>query len=108
MLTRSEAKQLIARILSHSRTKDCQVTVGERDLAQTRCANNTITTSGRSLGIAVTISSTRDRRTGTVVTGDTSDDALRRAVAQSEELARLSPVDPEYVEPSGVEHYPDI
>ena len=108
MLSRDEAKKLIEQILSHSKADDCQVTVGERDLAQTRFAVNSITTSGRSAGVAIYVSSTKDRRTGQVATNETSEGALRKAVAQSEELAGFTPPNPEYVEPLGAQKYPEI
>src|SRR5437870_4990585 len=108
MLSRKEAHRLIERVLSYSKLPDCQVTIGEVDLAQTRFAENSITTSGRSTSAAITIASTMDRRTGTMLVNETSSEALRQAVAQSEALARFAPVDPEYVGPLGAQDYPAI
>jgi predicted Zn-dependent protease len=108
MLSRDDAKKLIEQILSYSKADDCQVTIGERDFAQTRFAVNSITTSGRSAGVAIYIASTKDRRTGEAATNETSEEALRRAVAQSEELAGFAPANPEYVEPLGAQKYPEI
>jgi predicted Zn-dependent protease len=108
MLSRDDAKKLIDQILSYSKADDCQVTIGERDFAQTRFAVNSITTSGRSAGVAIYIASTKDRRTGEAATNETSEEALRRAVAQSEELAGFAPANPEYVEPLGAQKYPEI
>ncbi|HXE90268.1 MAG TPA: TldD/PmbA family protein [Terriglobales bacterium] len=108
MLSRDDARKLIDQVLSYSKADDCQVTIGERDLAQTRFAVNSITTSGRSDGVAIYIWSTKDRRTGQVATNETSEDALRKAVARSEELAGFAPPDPEYVEPLSPQKYPEI
>lgn len=108
MLSQTEAKQLIAKVLSFSKADDCDVTVGGVEHANTRFARNSITTSGRATSIALRISSTKGTKTGTIATNETSDTALRAAVARSEELAALAPPDPEYMEPVGPQKYPEI
>ncbi len=106
MLTRDQAKQLVEKVLSFSKADDCSVTVGALDLAQTRFAANSITTSGKSSGTAIIVSSTKDRRTGSIATNEASDESLRAAVARAEELASFAPQDPEYVEPLAPQQYP--
>src|SRR5574337_696995 len=108
MLSQTEAKQLITKILSYSKADECDVTVGAVDTANTRFARNSITTSGRADAIAIRISSTKGTKAGSIATNETSDTALRAAVARSEELAALAPPDPEYIEPVGPQKYPDI
>ena len=108
MLSETEAKQLIAKVLSFSKADECDVTVGAVESANTRFARNSITTSGRTSSIAVRISSTKDTKTGTIATNETSETALRAAVARSEELSALAPPDPEYIEPVGPQKYPEI
>lgn len=107
MLTRDQAKQLVEKVLSFSKADNCEVTVGALDLAQTRFAANSITTSGKSSGVAINISSTKDRRTGTIATNEASDESLRAAVARAEELASFAPQDPEYIEPLAPQKYPE-
>lgn len=107
MLSRDEAGRLVEKVLSFSKADDCAVTVGALDLAQTRFAANNITTSGKSSGIAINISATNDRRTGTITTNEASDESLRAAVARAEELAGFAPQDPEYIEPLGPQKYPE-
>ena len=108
MLTRDQAKALIDKILNLSKADECAVMIGTSDLANTRFADNQVTTSGRSEGIVVSIASTIGTRTGNIRTNETSDDALRAAVARSEELARFAPPDPEYVEPISAQKYPEV
>lgn len=108
LITPDEAKKLIEKILSYSKADDCSVTLGASDTANTRFANNSITTSGRGSGIAIHISSILGTQTGSLASNETSDEALRAAVAKSEELARYAPPDPEYVEPLGPQKYPAI
>src|SRR5262245_13968989 len=107
-ITRDEARRLIDRILASSRADECSVTIGAADTANNRFANNSITTTGDTRAIAITISSTRGTRTGSISTNETSDAALEAAVRKSEELAGYTPPDPEYVEPVGPQTYGEV
>lgn len=109
ILTQEQSKRIIDKVLSFAQAEDCSVSVNGNENIQTRFANNSITTSGRhssmSVGISVT---TKDGRNGSTSVSETSDDALKAAVAKAEEMASLSPPDVEYVEPLGPQKYPEI
>jgi len=108
IISRDEAKQLIERVLALSKAGDCQVRLSSSESSYTRYANNEITTSGTTEDFTLTIAATIDKRTGVVSINETSDAALKHAVARVEEIARISPPDPEYVEPLGPQQYPEI
>ena len=105
MLTREQAQKLTAKILSFSKFPDCYAAIAETETAHIRFANNGVTTSGLTFEREITISSTREGRTGTIRVSETGDDALRAAVAQSEENAAISPVNQEPVEPLPPQKY---
>src|SRR5438093_4641201 len=96
ILSRDEAKQLIDRVLALSKAGDCQVRLISSENSYTRYANNEITTSGTTEDFSLTIAVTMDKRTGVVSINETTEPALKRAVARTEEIARISPPDPEY------------
>ncbi len=106
MLSREQAQKLVEKILSYSKFADCTVSVVESEQAHTRFANNSVTTAGFGKEREITISSTRETKTGTAQTTDMDESALRAAVARSEELAGLAPPNPEYTEPPGPQNYP--
>jgi predicted Zn-dependent protease len=108
LMTLDEARNIIDKIFSYSKADECNVAVGAADIANNRFANNSITTTGESKAIAITISSTKGTQTGTVATNETSDAALKAAVEKSEELAGYAPPDPEYIEPIGPQKYPVV
>ncbi len=64
MLDREQAAKLTAKILSWSDYPECSVSINESEVAQVRFARSGITTSGLSLRRTITISSTREGRTG--------------------------------------------
>lgn len=108
MLTRDQAQKLAEKILSFSQFPECTVTLSESEEVNVRFANNGVTTSGFTLERTVTVSSTRERKTGTSSTTQTDDDALRAVVRRSEELAELAPPNQEHMPPLGPQQYPAI
>ena len=108
MLTRDQAQKLAEKILSYSKLPECSVAIEESESAHIRFANNGVTTSGLMIERDIQISSTREGRTGTTRISDVDDAALKAAVALTEELAAVSPVNEEYVEPLGPQKYPTL
>lgn len=104
----NDYRKLVETILSYSKFPDCTVSIGEREEAQVRFANNGITTAGLTRERAITISSTQEGKTGTAETTEIEESALKAAVARSEELARIAPPNPEYVAPLGPQEYPRV
>jgi predicted Zn-dependent protease len=84
------------------------VTLSASEDLNIRFARNSITTSGFTIDRSVSISSTRDRKTGVTRTDSTDDSALRAAVKRSEELAAIAPANPEHMPPLGPQQYPAI
>lgn len=109
MLTKQDAKNLVDKILSYSKLPECEINIDSSETVFIRFANNGITTSGYQITQNVSITSTTgDKRSGNSTVSETSDDALRRGVEQSEELARISKTDPEHVTPLGPQQYPTL
>lgn len=108
MKTTQDYRKLAEKILEFSDYPDCSVSITEREEAQVRFANNGITTAGLTRERTITISSTREGKTGTVQTTEVDESALRAAVKRSEEMAAFAPPNPEYVEPLGPQKYPEV
>ena len=107
MLTKTQAQALLSGVLKHSKFTDCTVSIAESDDAHLRFANNGVTTSGNSLRRTVTISSTREGKTGLVRLTEVDEAKLRDAVRRSEDLADTNPANPENMPPLGPQAYPD-
>src|SRR5256885_11150522 len=108
MWTDKQAKALTDRILSFSKAPECEVTVNQFRSSYTRFAANEVTTSGAVDDLRIHISSRGGGRSGSVTLNDPDPDALREAVARSEELMAISPVDPEFIEGLDRQKYPAI
>ncbi|HZN04780.1 MAG TPA: metallopeptidase TldD-related protein [Candidatus Polarisedimenticolia bacterium] len=107
-LTAKEARALADRILSFSRVEECEVTIEARESAHTRFAASDVTTAGIATTLALTITSRKRGKSGTVQVSETDPASLERAVRRSEEILGLAPESPEWVEELGPQTYPAI
>jgi predicted Zn-dependent protease len=93
--TKEQAKALIDRALALSKADETFVSLNGGDSGNLRFARNTATTSGASSGYNLAVSASFGKRSGTVTTAEFDDGSLQRAVRNAEEIARLSPENPE-------------
>ena len=105
MLTREQAKKLADKALSFSTFPECDVSISSSERASIRFALNGITTSGFTINQSMSITSMRDGRVGNTTVDEFDDKSLREAVQRAEQLALVSPPNPEREEPLGPQKY---
>ena len=93
--TKEQAKALTDRALAFSKAEETLVTLNGGERANLRFARNTATTSGASSGYNLAITAAFGKRAGTVTTAEFDDASLQRAARNAEEIAKLSPENPE-------------
>ncbi len=108
ILSRDEAQALTQRILGMSHADECRVSVGSGLQANTRWADNGVSTSGDSTNDSINVRSSFGRRTGSASTNIVTDLGLQHAVEMSERIARLSPEDREAMPELGPQTYRDV
>jgi predicted Zn-dependent protease len=101
----SEARALIERVVKMSKADSIMVQLGDGTATNLRFADNQVSTAGSVKQSGLSIVSSFGPKHAAVVTNDLSDEGLRRAVAQSEALAKLAPDDPEAMPELGPQHY---
>ncbi|GLI92136.1 TldD/PmbA family protein [Methylocystis echinoides] len=104
-LTSDDAKALSDKILARSNADACVVKIDGGEDHSLRFARGGATTNLATSEISLRISSHIGGRIGSVTTTRLDDEALEAARARSEEIARMLPVDPEYVAPLGPQRY---
>jgi predicted Zn-dependent protease len=105
LLNEQESKALCDKLLGYVKADDAEVSVTSGVSSHLRFADNSFRTSGRREDTDVTVTVWIDQKKGSA-TGNESDDAsLRGVVEQAEQLARVSPVDREYVPSLGPQNY---
>jgi predicted Zn-dependent protease len=108
MLTREQAKKLTEKALAFSTFPECDVRVNSLERAFVRFAVNGITTSGFTIEQSVSITSARDGKSGSATVDEFDDRPLREAVQRSEEIAMISPADPERPPSLVPQKYPEV
>ena len=108
MLARDEALKICEVVLDHAKAagaEDAAVSLGNTVESHARFADNRITTSGRSEDIDITATVWVGRRRGSATVNDTSADALQRIAGDAVQIAKVSPVQREYVPTLGPLEY---
>jgi predicted Zn-dependent protease len=107
-LTRAAARQLAERVLALSKAEGCQVNISANAAGNTRYARNEATTGGDADNATVTVTSRFGKRAASVGTNVLDDSGLARAVQASEELAKLTPENPELMPLLPAQVYPEV
>jgi predicted Zn-dependent protease len=107
ILTKEEARALMAKVLSYSKADECEVNLSGTDSANIRYARNSVSTSGKVSQSQLVVSSAYGKKLGIATINEFDDASLEKVVRRSEELARLAPENPEYVPFLGPQTYPD-
>ena len=111
-MTYDDARNLTKKILSFATVKEAQVRVELVRQASLRFARNAVSTSGASESTTVTVTAWKGTRKASAAAAmalpGADDSTLRRLVAEAEELAGLSPEDPEHVELLGEQKYLEV
>lgn len=105
MLTLQQAKDLAKKVISYSTFPGCDVTISTTERSSIRFALNGITTSGFTIGQTMSITAEKEGRTGSTTVDEFDDRSLREAVQRTEQLALLSPPNPEREGPIGPQKY---
>jgi predicted Zn-dependent protease len=108
ILTREQTQNIIERAVKMSKADSISVNVGSSYTTNVRFAANQMSTSGGVTDGQINVQSSFGNTHAVVSINDPSDESLRRAVAQSEALAKLSPEDPEAMPPLGPQTYEPV
>lgn len=108
LITEKEARELTERMLGYVKAEDATVSVGSENYSHLRFAANAFTTSGARENTTVGVTVWIDKKRGSSSTNEMDDESLRAVVAQAESLARISPVDREYLPTLGQQTYKPV
>src|SRR5215207_2898391 len=97
LLTEKEARAICEKLLSYVKADDATVGVSSENYGHLRFASNAFTTSGARENVSVGVTVWIDKKRGAASTNEIDDESLTSTVALAEQLARISPVDREYM-----------
>ena len=105
ILTREEAEAIVQKAITLSKADAIDVQVNTYTQGNIRFADNQVSTSGSTTDAQLGIQSAFGPKHAVVTTNDLSDESIKRAVDQSERIARLAPDDPESMPQLGAQKY---
>ena len=97
LLTEKDARTICEKLLSYVKADDASVGVNSEKYSHMRFASNAFTTSGARENVTVGVTVWINNKRGAASTNEIDDESLKATVALAEQLARISPVDREYV-----------
>ena len=97
ILTKDEARRIFEKVMSYSKADECESNLNGNIGGNIRYARNTVTTSGMQNDMTLVAQSSYGKKTGTATINEFDDASLEKVVRRSEELAKLAPENPEYV-----------
>ena len=108
LLTETEARAICEKLLGYVKADDAVVNVNSENYSHLRFAANAFTTSGARENVSIGVTVWIGGRRGSASTNEIDDELLKSAVALAEQLARISPVDREYMPTLGKQTYKPV
>ncbi|MBL0171612.1 MAG: TldD/PmbA family protein [Gemmatimonadaceae bacterium] len=108
ILTREQAQAIVEKAIKWSKADAVDVQVNTYTQGNIRFADNQVTTAGSTTDAQLGIQSAFGAKHAVVTTNDLSDEAIKRAVEQSERLAKLAPDDPEVMPQLSAQQYTPV
>ncbi len=105
ILSRDECKAILDKVLGFSKADGCEANLNGETNGNIRYARNTVSTSGTVDDLTLVVQSNFGQRMGTATINEFDDASLEKVVQRSEELAKLAPENPEFVEVLGPREY---
>src|SRR4249919_2315298 len=99
ILSKEEALSLLKKVLGYSKADACEISLSGSEGGNIRYARNDVSTAGDISTITLAVSTTFGKKTGTATINEFDDPSLEKVVRRAEELAQLSPENPEYMPP---------
>ncbi|RIV30461.1 TldD/PmbA family protein [Flagellimonas lutimaris] len=103
--TKEEAKMILEKALSFSKADACEINLSGSNSGNIRYARNTVSTAGYRSTQSLVVQSSFGKKVGTATIDEFDDASLEKVVRRAEELAQLSPENPEFMPPLGPQEY---
>ena len=103
--TKEEARKILEKALSFSSADACEINMGGSESGNIRYARNTVSTAGHQSNQTLAVTSSFGKKSGVATIDEFDDASLEKVVKRAEELANLSPENPEFMAPLGPQTY---
>lgn len=105
MFSKEEARKILEKAMSFSTADACVLNLGGGESGNIRYARNSVSTAGHQSNQSLAVTSSFGKKSGTATIDEFDDESLKKVISRAEELAKLAPENPEYMEPLGPQTY---
>lgn len=98
IFSKEEAKRILEKVISFSKADGIEANLNGSNGGNIRYARNTVSTSGEDSNVTLAVQSNFGKKSGTATINEFDDASLEKVVRRAEELAKLSPENPEYMD----------
>jgi predicted Zn-dependent protease len=105
ILSKDEAQAILKKVVALSKADGCEANLNGSIGGNIRYARNTVSTAGSVQDMTLVVASNYGKKQGTATINEFDDAALKKVVKRSEELAKLAPENPEFVDYLGQQKY---
>src|SRR5688572_4763601 len=105
LYSEAEAKKIVEKVVQLSKADGCEVNLTGAVGGNIRYARNSVSTAGENSDSTIIVQSYFGKKAGTATINEFDDASLEKVVRRSEELARLAPENPEFMEPLPQQRY---
>ncbi|HKQ36899.1 MAG TPA: DNA gyrase modulator, partial [Verrucomicrobiae bacterium] len=105
LFSRNEAKKIIDHVRAASKADSWTATLSGTQRRHVRFALNNVTTSGEQDDMTLAVTSHFGKRSGTATTNELDPKSIAATVRKSEEIARITPENEEFMPPLGPQKY---
>ncbi len=99
ILSKEEAKKILEKVVGFSKADGIEANLNGNDGGNIRYARNSVSTSGEDSNVNLTVQSYVGKKVGSASINEFDDASLEKVVRRAEELSRLAPENPEFMEP---------
>ncbi len=105
ILSKEEAKQILEKVISFSKADGLVANLNGNNSGNIRYARNTVSTAGENSDVTLGVQAYYGKKSGVATVNEFDTASLEKVVRRAEELAKLAPENPEFMEPLPQQEY---
>lgn len=105
ILSKEEAKKILDKVIGFSKADGVEANLNGNDGGNIRYARNSVSTAGEDSNVSLSVQTYFGKKSGTATINEFDDASLEKVVRRAEELAKLAPENPEFLEPMPQQTY---
>ncbi len=105
IFSKEEARKIMEKAMSFSTSDACVINLSGSESGNIRYARNSVSTAGHQSNQSMAVTANFGKKSGTATIDEFDDASLAKVVKRAEELAKLAPENPEFMDPLGPQTY---